>query len=431
MPEPSGGAVDMHDEPDLEPIVAGRIEVGRVVFECLAGAIDLFPRKPGVTFEPRRQRRRVAVRAGPTAPSQPWRRSRTSGEPGPRRRLARREKQVVSLAPPAMVGRFRGDCGADVRAICSRLRPAAKSRRAKTPWQGRARYRSTPWAEIEARRWSFPAPPWRWSGIPTSTFLLVGDRARIEPHLAEHPALAERSRIVHTDIAVEMQDKPSQAVRRGRGSSMWLAIEAVQKGEADCAVSAGNTGALMAMAKLILRHHARHRAARHRRPVADRRPQLHRPGPRRQHRRHRPPARRFRADGRRDGARAVPHRAPAGRAPQHRRRGDQGHRGGQAGARLAQGERPADRLSRLRRRRPDRAGHRRCGRRRGLRRQHRAQDRRGHRQADGGLRARGARPARSRPSSARCWPSAACGRSESAWTRAASTAGRSWGSMAL
>lgn len=51
MPEPSGGAVDMHDEPDLEPIVAGRVEVGRVIFECVAGAIDLFPRKPGVTFD--------------------------------------------------------------------------------------------------------------------------------------------------------------------------------------------------------------------------------------------------------------------------------------------------------------------------------------------------------------------------------------------
>ena len=49
-----------------------------------------------------------------------------------------------------------------------------------------------------------------------------------------------------------MQDKPSQAVRRGRGSSMWLALDAVQKGEADFMVSAGNTGALMAMAKLVL-----------------------------------------------------------------------------------------------------------------------------------------------------------------------------------
>jgi hypothetical protein len=51
IPAPSGGIVDVHDEPDLEPIVAGRIQVGRVVFESLAGAIDLFPRKPGVTFD--------------------------------------------------------------------------------------------------------------------------------------------------------------------------------------------------------------------------------------------------------------------------------------------------------------------------------------------------------------------------------------------
>jgi len=51
IPAPSGGIVDVHDEPELEPIVAGRIKVGRVIFECLAGAIDLFPRKPGVTFE--------------------------------------------------------------------------------------------------------------------------------------------------------------------------------------------------------------------------------------------------------------------------------------------------------------------------------------------------------------------------------------------
>src|ERR1700747_1255842 len=51
-----------------------------------------------------------------------------------------------------------------------------------------------------------------------------------------------------------MHDKPSQALRRGRKtSSMWLAIDAVKKGEADVAVSAGNTGALMAMARLCLR----------------------------------------------------------------------------------------------------------------------------------------------------------------------------------
>ena len=51
LPEPSGGIVDVHDEPDMEPIVAGRIEAGRIIFECLASSIDLFPRKPGATFE--------------------------------------------------------------------------------------------------------------------------------------------------------------------------------------------------------------------------------------------------------------------------------------------------------------------------------------------------------------------------------------------
>ncbi len=51
LPAPEGGLVDVHEEPDMEPILAGRIEVGRIIFECLAGAIDLFPRKPGATFE--------------------------------------------------------------------------------------------------------------------------------------------------------------------------------------------------------------------------------------------------------------------------------------------------------------------------------------------------------------------------------------------
>ena len=88
---------------------------------------------------------------------------------------------------------------------------------------------------------------------PELRFVFFGARPRIEAELAAHPELVARASIVHTDIAVEMQDKPSQAVRRGRGSSMWLALEAVQKREADCMVSAGNTGALMAMAKLCLR----------------------------------------------------------------------------------------------------------------------------------------------------------------------------------
>ncbi len=88
---------------------------------------------------------------------------------------------------------------------------------------------------------------------PALSFIFVGDEVRIAPILAGHPALAARSRVVHTTQVVAMHEKPSQALRRGKGSSMWLALEAVQKGEAHAAVSAGNTGALMAMAKLILR----------------------------------------------------------------------------------------------------------------------------------------------------------------------------------
>jgi phosphate acyltransferase len=89
---------------------------------------------------------------------------------------------------------------------------------------------------------------------PDIEFVLFGDRAVVEPLLASRPRLKAASRFVHTDIAVKMDAKPSQALRQGRWkSSMWLAIEAVKKGEADVAVSAGNTGALMAMAKIGLK----------------------------------------------------------------------------------------------------------------------------------------------------------------------------------
>src|SRR5262249_35443470 len=88
---------------------------------------------------------------------------------------------------------------------------------------------------------------------PDTEFLLVGKRDLIEAELANYPRLKAVSRVIHTDVVVNMEDKPSQALRRGRKtSSMWLAIEAVKKGEADVAVSAGNTGALMAMARFIL-----------------------------------------------------------------------------------------------------------------------------------------------------------------------------------
>jgi phosphate acyltransferase len=89
---------------------------------------------------------------------------------------------------------------------------------------------------------------------PDSEFLLYGNSALITPLLEARPPLKAASRLIHTDIAVRMEDKPSQALRYGRWkSSMWLAIDAVKKGEADMVVSGGNTGALMAMSKFNLK----------------------------------------------------------------------------------------------------------------------------------------------------------------------------------
>jgi glycerol-3-phosphate acyltransferase PlsX len=89
---------------------------------------------------------------------------------------------------------------------------------------------------------------------PGSEFLFFGDAGLMSPLLESRPALKAVSRLVHTDIAVRMEDKPSQALRYGRWkSSMWLTIDAVKKGEADMAVSGGNTGALMAMSKFNLK----------------------------------------------------------------------------------------------------------------------------------------------------------------------------------
>ena len=89
---------------------------------------------------------------------------------------------------------------------------------------------------------------------PGIRFILVGDAARIEAELNAHPTLAKKSEIVHTDVVVAMDAKPSQALRRGRWkSSMWLALEAVRDKHASAMVSAGNTGALVAMAKFCLK----------------------------------------------------------------------------------------------------------------------------------------------------------------------------------
>ncbi|MBP7648321.1 MAG: phosphate acyltransferase PlsX [Phenylobacterium sp.] len=89
--------------------------------------------------------------------------------------------------------------------------------------------------------------------LPGVKFLLHGDQAQIEAELARLPAAKAASEVRHTDKFVTMDEKPAQAMRRGKGSSVWNAAESVKTGEAQAAVSAGNTGALMAISMLVLR----------------------------------------------------------------------------------------------------------------------------------------------------------------------------------
>ena len=84
-------------------------------------------------------------------------------------------------------------------------------------------------------------------------FLLVGDEPQIKAALDRHPNLRAASQILHADEVISGDEKPSQALRRARKTSMGMAINAVKAGHAGAAVSAGNTGALMAISKLALR----------------------------------------------------------------------------------------------------------------------------------------------------------------------------------
>jgi glycerol-3-phosphate acyltransferase PlsX len=84
-------------------------------------------------------------------------------------------------------------------------------------------------------------------------FLLVGDQERIERALESHPGMAGASEILHCDDVISGDEQPSKAIRRAKTTSMGLAVNAVKEGAAGAAVSAGNTGALMAMSKIALR----------------------------------------------------------------------------------------------------------------------------------------------------------------------------------
>ncbi len=87
----------------------------------------------------------------------------------------------------------------------------------------------------------------------TAHVTLHGREGEIKTALASRELPNDHISVRHTEDVITMDEKPTGALRRGRGSSMWSAITAVKEGEADGVISSGNTGALMAMSKLQLR----------------------------------------------------------------------------------------------------------------------------------------------------------------------------------
>ncbi len=89
--------------------------------------------------------------------------------------------------------------------------------------------------------------------VPDARFLLFGEEGRLHELLRKYPKARVATEVRHAAEVITNRCKPSVAVRSGRESSMWKAIAAVKAGEAESVVSAGNTGALMAMSVLQLR----------------------------------------------------------------------------------------------------------------------------------------------------------------------------------
>ena len=227
---------ELRDAP--EPLIDGTLDLGALATEFLVLAIDPYPRKPersssaAAADEGTRPFAALAAlkkgRAGPTS------------DPAP------------CIHSPVVSGRR--------PAIVAAGRPRRTGLAAPAPWPPdqfmphKVRIALDAMGGDHGPSVVVPGAELSLLRHPDSEFLLFGDRALVEPLLACFRGWRRASRLVHTDVAVKMDDKPSQALRHGRWkSSMWLAIDAVKKGEADVAVSAGNTGALMAMAKFNLK----------------------------------------------------------------------------------------------------------------------------------------------------------------------------------
>ena len=89
--------------------------------------------------------------------------------------------------------------------------------------------------------------------VDSAQVVLVGKREAIEPLLAKAGALRSRFEVVHAEEVVTMDDPPAQALRGKRNSSMRVVANLVKEGSADACVSAGNTGALMAISRFVLK----------------------------------------------------------------------------------------------------------------------------------------------------------------------------------
>ena len=89
--------------------------------------------------------------------------------------------------------------------------------------------------------------------FPATRFIFYGRAPVIAPLIARNRVLARASEVVHAATVIAMDEKPSVALRQGKDSSMRAAVDAVAKGKACAMVSAGNTGALMATAKIVLK----------------------------------------------------------------------------------------------------------------------------------------------------------------------------------
>jgi glycerol-3-phosphate acyltransferase PlsX len=89
--------------------------------------------------------------------------------------------------------------------------------------------------------------------FPDTDLVLVGDQTQILPSFSQLPDLSSRITVLHADDVVRMDDDPLVALRQKKSSSMWMALDALRNGRVDACVSAGNTGALLAMAKFLVK----------------------------------------------------------------------------------------------------------------------------------------------------------------------------------